>query len=240
MHAEDIDLPVADGRVIRAHLARPDDAKDAPAVMVLHEIMGLNDDIRRITQRFAQQGYVALAPDSFTGLGPMPFCIARCMGQIKRGEGPVVADALAAREWLMANAQTDGKRVGVIGFCMGGGFALLLGGLGEFGAAAPFYGDMPKNDDTVKQLCPVVGGYGSRDLHFARKARKLKTRLTELGIPHDVQIYDGVGHSFMSEQPLWAAPLVVLSNLTPFKWGHDADAAQDSWKRVLGFFDEHL
>ena len=87
---DDITLPVTGGRHIRAHLARPAAGQSpVPGVLVLHEILGLNDDIRRIAGRFASEGYAALAPDIFDGLGPMPICVVRTVAAISRGQGSV-------------------------------------------------------------------------------------------------------------------------------------------------------
>jgi carboxymethylenebutenolidase len=232
----DITIPVAGGRTIGAHLALPA-ADPAPAVLVLHELLGLNDDIRRITGRFAAAGYVALAPDIFEGRGPRPVCMVRTMAQIRRGHGPAVEDMLAARDWLAARDDVDGDRIGVAGFCMGGGFALLLGAVGEFKAAAPFYGDVRDDTETYRNICPVVGGWGGKDRVFARKGALLERHLTKLGVEHDVKIYPDAGHSFMSQHPPW---MMALAPLSPLYARYDEPAATDSWTRVLDFFSTHI
>ena len=235
---EDITLPVANGRSIHAHLARPEAAFPAhPAVLILHEILGLNDDIRRIAGIFASEGYVALAPDIFDGLGPMPVCIVRTVANITKGEGPVVNDMLAARDWLAALPEVNGSQIGVAGFCMGGGFALLLGSLGDFKAAAPYYGDVAPRASRYRNICPVVAGYGAKDKVFGKKAAVLKAHLEELGVTHDIKVYDDAGHSYMSKHPRW---MMALAPLTPMKAGYDAGAAEDSWRRMLAFFDTHF
>jgi len=234
----DITLPVANGRTIRAHLARPEDGSAPhPAVLVLHEILGLNNDIRRIAGIFAAEGYVALAPDIFDGLGPMPICIVRTVSNITKGEGPVVDDMLAARDWLAALPEVDGDKIGVAGFCMGGGFALLLGSLADFKAAAPYYGDVAPRASRYKNICPVVAGYGAKDKVFGKKAALLKSHLEELGVPHDVKVYNDAGHSYMSQHPKW---MMALSPLTPMHAHYDETAAEDSWRRMLAFFREHF
>lgn len=238
IRAEDIELPVTNGRSIRAHLARPElDSPAHPAVLVLHEILGLNDDIRRIAGLFASEGYVALAPDIFDGLGPMPICIVRTVANIRKGKGSAVDDMLAARDWLAASPEVDGSRIGVAGFCMGGGFALLLGSLGEFGAAAPYYGDVARRASRYRSICPVVAGYGAKDAVFARKAEVLKSHLEQLGVPHDVKVYEDAGHSYMSRHPKW---MMALAPLTPLKAHFNEAAAEDSWRRMLAFFAAHL
>ncbi|MDQ3127139.1 MAG: dienelactone hydrolase family protein, partial [Chloroflexota bacterium] len=138
---EDVAVPLSDGSTLPAALAlaarnadRPggpagDDAHPAsarPGVIVIHEAIGLNDDIRHIAERFADAGYVALAPDFLSGLGAQPFCIARfARGIGKVGTGRPYRQLAAARDWLAERPEVDAERIGVAGFCMGGGLALL-------------------------------------------------------------------------------------------------------------------
>jgi carboxymethylenebutenolidase len=239
---EELAVPVTSGQRIAAHLARPSGVdpsleSGAPAVLVLHEALVLTDDIRRVAGRFAAEGYVALAPDIFQGRGPMPICIVRTIQSVVRGEGPVVDDMLELRDWLAGRPDVDGERIAVVGFCMGGGFALLLGSLGDFKAAAPYYGDVAPRATRYRDICPVVAGYGGRDLGFAKKAPLLEQHLKELGVPHDVKIYPDAGHSYMSQQGGW---LMAIAPFTPLRAGYDEDAAEDSWRRMLTFFGEHL
>src|SRR5205814_5573132 len=109
------------GRPMRAALALPASSGPRPAVIVIHEIFGLNDDIRRITARVADLGWVALAPDLYDTAGPRALCVLRAMLALRRTEGPAFDDLEAARAWLVARAEVDARRTGVIGFCMGGG-----------------------------------------------------------------------------------------------------------------------
>ena len=140
----DLTFPSASGHPMRAALAVPRATAPRPAVIVIHEIFGLNDDIRRMTGRFADLGYVALAPDLYDAGSPRVLCIARTMLALRRKDGPAFADLEAARAWLAARPEVDPSRTGVAGFCMGGGFALLYAVRAPLGAAAVFYGDVPK------------------------------------------------------------------------------------------------
>jgi carboxymethylenebutenolidase len=235
---EDITVPVSDARRIRAHFEQPEaGAGVVPGLLVLHEMLGLNDDIRRIAGRFAAEGYAALAPDIFDGRGPMPICVARTVANVARGEGPIVDDMLALRDWLAKQPTVDGERIGVVGFCMGGGFALLLGSIGDFQVAAPYYGAVAKDRERYRDICPVVAGYGARDMVFARKGRLLAEHLKALGVQHDVKIYDDAGHSYMSEHPRW---MMALAPFSPLRAHYDEAAAEDSWRRMLAFFRAHL
>jgi carboxymethylenebutenolidase len=222
---------------MRAALALPAAGLPRPAVLVLHEIFGLNDDIRRITARFADLGWVALAPDLYDTGGPRALCVLRTLVTLRRGEGPAFADLAAAQAWLAARPEVTGDRLGVAGFCLGGGFALLHAVRAPLRAAGIFYGDVPKSADALRGICPVVAGYGGRDRLYARQGERLERLLTELGVPHDVRIYPQAGHSFMSHSSGWMARLGALG---PMAVGFEPEAEADSWRRMEAFFREHL
>jgi len=143
----------------------------------------------------------------------------------------------AARAWLAADPDVDAARLGVAGFCMGGGFALLLGVRGGVGAAAAFYGDVPEDAAELEGICPVVAGYGGRDRIFGANGLRLAEHLEKLGTPHDVETYPTAGHSFMSR---YDGVTALLAPLGPLHAGYDEAAAEDSWTRMLAFFTEHL
>ncbi len=238
LHEEEVNIDVGDGRTVEAALALPEPAATpAPAILVLHEIFGLTDDIRRIARRFAQAGYVALAPDLF-GAGFRPACIVRAIAALRRREGRPFDDLDSARGWLAARPEVDAARVGVAGFCMGGGFALMYGALSEIGAVATFYGDVPRRAEDLDGVCPVVAGYGARDKIFAGQGRRLDRLLEELDVDHDVVLYPEAGHSFMNRHP--PGPIARLGALSPMRVGYDEDASEDSWERMLAFFRRHM
>ncbi|HLY39086.1 MAG TPA: dienelactone hydrolase family protein [Candidatus Binatia bacterium] len=237
MTTTDVSFPSSTGRPMRAALALPASTTLRPAVIVIHEIFGLNDDIRRITGRVADLGWVALAPDLYDTEGPRVLCVLRAMLALRRREGPAFADLEAARTWLAARPEVDARRTGVIGFCMGGGFALLYAVRAPLGAAGVFYGDVPKTAAELRGVCPVVGGYGARDRLFAAQGRRLETLLTELGVLHDVRIYPDAGHSYMSRHE---GLLATLAAWGPMKVGWDRNAEEDSWRRVEALFRTHL
>ncbi len=233
----DVSFPSSTGRPMRAALALPGAAEPRPAVIVIHEIFGLNEDIRRITGRVADLGWVALAPDLYDTAGPRLLCIARTMLALRRKDGPAFADLEAARAWLATRPEVDARRTGVVGFCMGGGFALLYAVRAPLGAAGVFYGDVPSTADELRGVCPVVAGYGGRDRLFAGQGRRLETLLGELGVPHDVRIYPDSGHSYMSRHQ---GLMATLAGWGPMKVGYDPRAEGDSWRRIESFFRTHL
>jgi carboxymethylenebutenolidase len=236
--ATDVSFPSSTGRPMRAALALPGRAEPRPAVIVIHEIFGLNADIRRIAGRVAALGYVALAPDLYDTEGPRALCVLRTMIALRRHEGPAFADLEAARAWLAARPDVDGERTGVVGFCMGGGFALLYAVRAPLRAAGVFYGDVPRGADELRGVCPVVAGYGGRDRPFAGQGARLERLLGELGIAHDVHVYPEAGHSFMSRQE--PGVVTTLSAWSPLAAGFHPEAEADSWRRVEAFFRTHL
>ena len=234
---QDVSFPSSTGRPMRAALALPASTAPRPAIIVIHEIFGLNDDIRRITARFADLGWVALAPDLYDTEGMRLLCIARTMLALRRKDGPAFADLEAARTWLAARREVDPQRTGVVGFCLGGGFALLYAVRAPLGAAGVFYGDVPATADELRGVCPVVAGYGEKDRLFAGQGRRLEAHLEALGVAHDVRIYPDAGHSFMSHH---TGVMATLAAWGPMAVGWNAEAEADSWRRLAEFFRAHL
>jgi carboxymethylenebutenolidase len=218
---------------IRAHLSVPPVGDGPwPGVVVLHELFGLNADIRQHADRFATAGYVALAPDLFGSWR----CLLATFRALNAGHGKAFDDIDAARAALAARDDCTG-RVGVIGFCMGGGFALASAGRG-FDAAAPNYALVPKDVDAVlRGACPVVASYGAKDrLLPGDSAAKLESALERAGIEHDVREYEDAGHSFLNRHDLGAGgALLRVAGV-----GYEGPAAEDAWGRILRFFSVHL
>ena len=220
---------------LSAHLAVPPVGSGPwPAVVVLHEIFGLTDDIRQQADRLAAAGYLAVAPDLFTAGGALR-CLKGTFAALRRGSGPAVDDIEAVRAWLAAREDCTGK-VGVIGFCLGGAFALLMAPRG-FDAAAPNYGPLPRDpEEALAGACPIVASYGARDRGLRRTADRLEAALTTLGVEHDVKEYLGAGHSFLNRHNL--GPLGLLERVGGLSY--DEPSAEDAWSRILRFFDRHL
>jgi carboxymethylenebutenolidase len=233
-----------EARIVKAALAMPETHGETSvgaraAVILLHEAFGLNDDLRRIAARFADNGYVALAPD-FVGRGaPKPICIARFfrgLGEV--GTGRPYRDLAAAREWLGARPEVDGERIGVAGFCVGGGFAILHASQAhDVQVIAPFYAHLPRNIDALRDICPVVASYGGRDRSLAGAGERLAAALSTFGIPHDVRTYDDAGHSFMNRR---SGVIGWIGRVSPMHAGYVESAAEDAWRRMLDFFAVHL
>lgn len=234
---EEVSIPVPGGKTMRAEAAAPTGDGPHAAVIVIHEIFGLNDDIRAKAEHFAGNGYVAVAPDLYSILGRKPLCVVRAMQSLRRRDGTAFEGLEAVRAWLAGRPDVDPSRIGVIGFCMGGGFALLFAAKAPLGAAAVFYGDVPKDEAPLEAVCPVVAGYGGRDAVFGRFAARLEDHLAVLGVENDIKLYPNAGHSYMSEH---TGLMNRLASWGPMKVGFNAGAAEDSWRRVDAFFAEHL
>jgi len=229
-------IPVPSG-TLTAALASPREEGQRPAVIIIHEVFGLNDDMREKAQRFADMGYVALAPDLYSTRGRKPLCIVRTVRGLGGGDGPVFDDLEACRAWLAGRPEVDASRIGVAGFCLGGGIALLYAISGAPNAAAVFYGSVPKKQDDLEGVCPVLGGFGGRDGVFGKNGARLERHLEGLGVAHDIETYTGAGHSYMSDHK---GLMAKLSSWGPMKVGFNPDAAEDSWRRIEAFFGEHL
>lgn len=216
---------------IPAVLAVPSEGGPWPGVVVIHDAFGLSDDIRRNAARFADNGFLALAPDLFSR-GGFVRCVRAVMRAVAQRAGEAVDDLDAARAMLAGRPDCTGK-IGVAGFCLGGGFALVMGTKG-FDASAPFYPSPTRDYGFLEAgTCPVVASYGRRDPLNIGTGPRLKRTLDGAAVPNDVKIYPGVGHSFANELP--AQPLLRITG-----FGHDAAVTDDAYRRVFDFFGTHL
>lgn len=207
------------------YLALPGGDGPHPAVVVIHEAYGLNDSIKDVSRRLAKAGYAALAVDLFTDR-VRAICMARYMGGMLLGSvnRHGVDDLKHALTFLAKRPEVDAQRLGAIGFCMGGGFAIAWACTdSRLRAIAPFYASNPRPLDVVKRLCPVVGSYPEKDF-TAGSGRALDRALAKHHVEHDIKVYPNARHSFFDERG----------------GAYDAEAAADAWRRVLDFFDAKL
>lgn len=218
--------PVLPGR-LDAYSVRPDGPGTFPGLVLIHEITGLNDNIRAIADRFARAGYAVLAVDLFTRRsGWKPLCILRYLfnQRFRPFDNPDLSDLRAALTHLGAQPAVDENRLGAVGFCLGGGYAIAWAcGDNRLQAVAPFYGLNPHPVEAARRACPLVASYPENDrlLHTERGGHRLEAALQEFGIPHDVKFYPGTDHSFWNASP-------------------NPAAIEDSWERMMTFFAQHL
>jgi carboxymethylenebutenolidase len=208
-----------------AYLARPEGTGPFPAILVIHEIFGLNENIKDIARRFADEGYAALAIDLFAGRNKV-VCMFRFFGQLQFNplNNSSIDDLKAGLSYLAGLPEVDGERLGAIGFCMGGGFASAWACKdNRLKAIAPYYGVSPRPIEAIQRSCPVVGSYPNGDFTTSH-GHKIEAGLEKYDIPHDIKFYQGARHSFFNDK----GPT------------YNAAAAQDSWSRVLAFFQQYV
>ena len=145
------------------------------------------------------------------------------------------------RQYLLGLPESNGK-VGVIGFCFGGGFALILSTGFGFDSASINYGGLPKNaTEVLKKACPIVASYGELDRTLKGTAERLEKILSEHGIDHDIKLYENTDHSFMNNHDPKDVPLFVKIISYAFGGGgYNAESTKDARQRIITFFDRHM
>jgi len=219
---------------VGGYLAVPDGDGPWPGVVVLPEAFGLTDDTRANADHLARAGYLAIAAAIYSLR-----CIRQAFRDLHAGSGTTFRAIDYVRTWLAGRDDCTG-RVGVIGFCLGGGFALVAAPRG-FDAASVNYGEVPQEPEKVLAgACPIIASYGARDPMLRGDPgapKRLDDALAELGVAHEVKTYpDPVGHSFLNHS--LPAPLERITKIVGL--GYDAPAAEDAWSRIQAFFADHL
>ncbi len=210
------------GTPTAGYLASPETGGTGQAVVVVHEWWGLNEHTRDIARRWADAGFVALAPDLYRGVVTTdPAEASKLMHGLSAEDGVETLDAAVLR--LAEAPGVDPDRIGVTGYCMGGSFALLLACRNRtIKAAAPFYGDIPDDPDIAMLTAPVLFIGASLDGWITvEKMNGLREALARHGKSGEVKIYEGADHAFFND----TRPAV-----------YNAEAATDAWQRVTDFF----
>jgi carboxymethylenebutenolidase len=219
------DSPKGDGG-IKALLSMPADAKGKlGGIVVVHENRGLNPYIEDVARRAALAGFITIAPDALTPLGGYPGNddAGREM-QSKLDNNKMLEDFIAAYYYLK-NLQDCNGKVGVVGFCFGGGIANMMAvRIPDLAAAVPFYGSQPAAEDVPKIHAPLLLHYAALDTRITDGWPAYEAALKANGKEYKAYIYPNVNHGFHN-------------NTTP---RYDKDAAELAWKRTIDFFDEKL
>jgi len=212
---------------LNGYLARPAAAGAAriPMVLVVHENRGLNPHIEDVTRRLALEGFMAFAPDALTPLGGYPGDEDKAREAFaKLDQAKTRADFLAAAQWLRLRADGDGK-LGVVGFCYGGGMSHWLATqLPELRAAVPFYGNSPDPAQAAQVKAPLLVHLAGVDERINAAWPAYEAALKAAGVQYEVHHYPGTQHGFHNDT-------------TP---RYDAAAAQLAWQRTLAFFKAKL
>jgi carboxymethylenebutenolidase len=207
-----------------------------PGVVLVHDALGLGDDMREQADWLAAAGYLVAVPDLYDGKRALR-CVKGAFAQLSAQRGPAFDRIDAARARLAADPACTGT-VGAIGYCMGGGFALVLAGQPGWSATSVNYGILPADLAAVLDgACPVVASFGGRDIGLRGAAERFSDAAEAAGVTVDVREYPGARHGFINRLTV-ASPLTPLMRIAGV--GYDHDAAADAKRRILAFFDTHL
>jgi carboxymethylenebutenolidase len=226
MPGQDVEFP-SNGGTTPGYVATPASG-GGPGVIVIQEYWGLNDQIRRTADRFAEEGFVALAPDFYHGqITREPDEAGKLMMALNIDQ--TARDARGAAQFLAKQTAVQGSRVGVIGFCMGGQLALLAGTVAPdlVGAVIDMYGIHPSvKPDFSKMQAPALLLFAEKDGYVNPEARQaLEDQLQAAGVRYEAHLYAGVDHAFMNEDRADV---------------YDPVAAEDAWRRAVAFFRTEL
>jgi carboxymethylenebutenolidase len=222
---ESVEYP-SNGKQGMGYLARPGDGQPHPAVVVIQEWWGLEEHIKDVARRFAQEGFVALAPDLYHGEVATEPDEARKLAMSMDRER-AAKDIDGAVEYLRTLYTVSPKRVGMIGFCMGGALTLFSACRNpSVGAAADFYGGNMGDLSQVQGLnCALFGAFGEEDQGIPLdKIEELRKALRAAGKEFEITVYPGAPHAFFNDT----------------RPAYRPEAAQDAWQKALALFREKL
>jgi carboxymethylenebutenolidase len=226
----EVTIPAGDGAPATPAVAVLPDAHAARGVVVIHEVFGRQPEIDRAVERFAAAGYAAVAPDLFAR-GRFA-CLRDVFHAMRTGDGVTVRQGRNARAWLCEKVGLEPGRVGLIGFCFGGGYALAAGA--GWGAVSANYGHVP-SERAMRGVGPVIACYGGRDRTTRGVPEKLHARLAAVGQNHvEVHVLDA-GHSFLTD-----GKAHLIQRIMPMGFGNYPEARDEAWGRIFAFFGREL
>jgi carboxymethylenebutenolidase len=262
---QDLSVQASDNAQIHCFLSRPEveNRERKAAIIVIHEAYGLNEQIKGVAKRFAEQGFVALAPNLYTrnadvmnekniesAMKPMwtlppekrndETAIQELMKTMTETDRKVMSifymgretmekemaqDLLSCVNQLKTLEYVNGEKLGVTGFCLGGGLTYQISTLYPFAASVPFYGQNPKPIEAVEKIAgPVLAFYAGEDVRINKGVPPLTEAMINYKKSFEMKLYKGANHAFFNEtRPVY-----------------DKDAAADSWNKAIEFFRKHL
>lgn len=245
---QEIKINYADNQELKVYLTFPQKIVNAPGLIVIHEIWGLNNQIKRVCDRLSQEGFIALAPELLSGtefinkINPKLFkdlqnpdkeyqtqALLRDLMQPLASEKfayEVLAKLSTSFDFLFNNLPTN-QKIGVIGFCFGGTYAFHLAvNEPRLKACVPFYGQSPKPLKSIKKInSPILAFYGQEDVGLITSLPELKASMKKYAKNFKSQIYPKTGHAFFNETNHQA---------------YNQVAAEDSWQKMLKFLKKQL
>ena len=224
LYVEDIKYPGETGEVL-AHYARPKGDEKLPGVVVIPEIWGLNPHIEDVARRFALEGFMAIAPDPLSPLGGTPEDGDEARTLMRELDGQeTTKNLVAAVEYLKTHPQSTGK-VGVTGFCWGGGMTNQVAvNSPDVQAAAPFYGRQPAPEDVPKIKASLLVHYAGDDERINAGIPEFEAALKEASVDYEIFMYEGAKHGFFNDT----------------SQRHHEEASKIAWERTIAFFREKL
>jgi carboxymethylenebutenolidase len=226
--SQSVQYATVNGKPVMGYLAYPAAAEGGlPAVLVFHEWWGLNDNIKKMADQLAGEGYVALAADLYGGrVASQPEAARSLMEQALKDRDAMGQNLRQAHAYL--KEQIKATRVGTIGWCFGGGISLQASLIvpDQVDATVIYYGHVSSDPADLKPLkAPILGLFGGADDGIpVESVRAFEATLKSLGKQATIVIYDGAGHAFAN----------------PSGTSYKADAAADAWQKSLAFLAEHL
>ena len=232
-HGEWVDVKLPSGGApVRTWVVYPERKDKAGVVVLIHEIYGLSDWMRGVADQLAKEGFIAVAPDLVSGMGPNGGGTESAASRddvvkLVRGLTPETATARldAVRQWAVKLPSANGKSA-TIGFCWGGGRSFAYATQSGLAAAVVYYGTSPEEPELAKVKAPVLGLYGGDDARVTATIAPAQAELKKLGKTYEPHVFEGAGHGFLRAQE--------------DRGGANLKATKEAWPRTIAFLRERL